>query len=93
VYAATYRYIDVHLPGVIQPLVEVLFLVAQTFNFLLYSEPDGIDCSLLVLWFLSINPLNAELNPICPLLTLFGAHHILHVSRKRVNLDVDVIRF
>ena len=28
-----------------------------------------------------INPLNAELNPICPLLALFGAHHILHVSR------------
>jgi hypothetical protein len=28
-----------------------------------------------------INPLNAELNPICPLLSLFGAHYILHVSR------------
>ena len=27
------------------------------------------------------NPLNAELNPICPLLALFGVHHILHVSR------------
>ena len=32
------------------------------------------------------NPLNAELNPICPLLALFGAHHILHVSRIRVKL-------
>jgi len=28
-----------------------------------------------------INPLNAEINPICPLLALLGAHHILHVSR------------
>jgi len=28
----------------------------------------------------SINPLNAKLNPICPLLEIFGAHHILHVS-------------
>ena len=28
---------------------------------------------------------NAELNPICPLLALFGAHHILHVSRIRVK--------
>ena len=27
------------------------------------------------------NPLHNELNPICPLLALFGAHHILHVSR------------
>jgi hypothetical protein len=33
-----------------------------------------------------INPLNAELNPICHLLALLGAHHILYVSRIRVNL-------
>jgi len=30
--------------------------------------------------------LNAELNPICHLLALLEAHHILHVSRIRVNL-------
>jgi hypothetical protein len=34
----------------------------------------------------NINPLNPELNPICHLLTLLGAHHILHVSRMRVNV-------
>ena len=28
-----------------------------------------------------IKTLNAELNPICHLLALLGAHHILHVSR------------
>ena len=33
----------------------------------------------------AINPLNAELNPICHLLALLGAHHILHVSRVRVK--------
>jgi len=27
-----------------------------------------------------INPLNAELNPICHLLALLGTHHIFHVS-------------
>jgi len=32
-----------------------------------------------------INPLNAELNPICHLLALLGAHPILHVSRIRVK--------
>ena len=32
-----------------------------------------------------INPLNAELNPICQLLALLGAHHILHVNRVKVN--------
>jgi len=31
------------------------------------------------------NPLNAELNPICHLVALLGAHHILYVSRVRVN--------
>jgi hypothetical protein len=29
--------------------------------------------------------LNAELNPICHLFALLETHHILHVSRKRVN--------
>ena len=33
-----------------------------------------------------INTLNAKLNPICHLLALLGAHHILHVSRIRVNV-------
>jgi hypothetical protein len=36
-----------------------------------------------------LNPLNAKLNPICHLLALLGAHHILHVSRIRVN-DIQV---
>ena len=33
-----------------------------------------------------INPLNTELNPICPLLALLVAHHILHVSRIKVKI-------
>jgi len=32
-----------------------------------------------------LNPLNAELNPICHLLTLLGAHPLLHISRIRVK--------
>ena len=32
-----------------------------------------------------LNPLNAKLNPICNLLALLGAHHILHVGRIRVK--------
>ena len=34
----------------------------------------------------AFNPLNAKLNPICHLLALLGAHHILHVSRIRVKV-------
>jgi transposase len=32
-----------------------------------------------------LNPLSPELNPICYLLALLGAHHFLHVSRIRVK--------
>jgi len=34
--------------------------------------------------------LNAELNPICHLLALLGAHHILRISRIKVKLPHNV---
>jgi hypothetical protein len=37
-----------------------------------------------------INPLNAELNLICHLLALLGAHNILHVGRIRVKKEIGV---
>jgi hypothetical protein len=37
------------------------------------------------------NPSNAELNPICHLLALLGAHHILHVSRIMVKAGCWVV--
>jgi len=33
----------------------------------------------------TFNALKAELYPICHLLALLGAHHILHISRVRVK--------
>jgi hypothetical protein len=39
------------------------------------------DCNIKM----NVNPLNAELNPICHLLALLGVHHFLHVSRIRVK--------
>jgi hypothetical protein len=36
------------------------------------------------------NPLNAELNPICHLPALLGAHRILHVGRIRVNYSHNI---
>ena len=35
--------------------------------------------------FSTFNPLNPKLNPICRLLALLGAHHILRVSGLRVK--------
>jgi len=54
-------------------------------NYILYYKiPYYIGISFEVL-SVYINPLNAELNPICYLLALLGAHHFLHVSRIRVK--------
>ena len=53
-----------------------LFIVFAIVRFSPYSAPDNSST-----YELSLNPLNAELNPICHLLALLGAHHFLHVSR------------
>ena len=47
-----------------------------------YNRLAGQSCRFLLQDF---NPLNTELNPICHLLALLGAHHIFHVSRIRVK--------
>jgi hypothetical protein len=36
---------------------------------------------------ISINPLNAELNPICHLLALLGGAYIVDVSRLKVKVE------
>ena len=38
-----------------------------------------------------INPLNADLNPICHLLAFLGSHHIFHVSRIRFNAQDTIL--
>jgi len=55
-------------------------LRAETCRHLKWNK---IPTILVVFWF--INPSNAELSPICHLLALLAAHHILHVSRIRVK--------
>ena len=50
------------------------------------TDPLTIRKEMPSVLFGKINPLNPELNPICYLLALLGAHHFLHVSRIRVKL-------
>jgi len=47
--------------------------------------PAGIEPATFRFVTQNLNHLKAELNPICHLLALLGAHHTLHVSRIRVN--------
>jgi len=57
------------------------------FEQVLYTRP--VICCIPTHCNIGFNPLNAELNPICHLLALLGAHHILHVSGVRVKQDAD----
>jgi len=57
------------------------------------TDPETWRSGIKLCWYIQklclfeqLNPLNPELNPICYLLALLGAHHFLHVSRIRVKL-------
>jgi len=71
-----------------------VFMYARMNNKRPAVGPYGTPCSIVPSWinhseFQQINlfnPLNPELNPICYLLALLGAHHFLHVSRIKVKL-------
>ena len=69
------------MPCITIKTVKTLKIVLYIFGFL-YPKFSSSLPKYVEFWF---NPLNAELNPICHLLTLVGAHHTLHVSRIRVN--------
>ena len=60
------------LAGLLHPHQSFLSLLSMEMNF---STP-----------FFIINPLKPELNSICYLLALLGAHHFFHVGRIRVKL-------
>jgi len=55
---------------------KILFISVYMYIYVIYSAEVGI------------NPLNVELNPICYLLALLEAHHILHDSRIRVKVRI-----
>jgi hypothetical protein len=48
-------------------------------------KPVNLNAKYTLHFTCGINPLNTELNPICHLLALLGAHHIFHVSGLRVK--------
>ena len=59
---------------------DTFLFISHTTNVILFKSRCNIFSGLRI-----INPLNPELNPICYLLALLGAHHFLHVSRIRVK--------
>ena len=57
-------------------------MVTSLFNLVQRLRMSGV----VVHSAIRLNPLNPELNPICYLLALLGAHHFLHVSGIGVKL-------
>ena len=65
---------------------QILFLRKR--NLICYVASIAVCTDIHEIWHdcPTVNPLNAELNPICYLLALLGAHHFFHVSRIRVEI-------
>jgi len=57
-------------------------------SFKLQNEDGFMKAETCCCYVRLINPLHAELNTICHLLVLLGAHHIIHVSGLRLNYIV-----
>jgi hypothetical protein len=67
--------IELPLATYIVPTLRITGIIPPKFITPFHSEQDS----------LYLNPLNSELNPICHLLALVGAHPIFQVNRIRVN--------
>jgi len=76
------------MPGWTLPVIDISEIEKWKYETpfsLMYPSQNLITNLRNILLFENFNSLNAELNPICHLLALLGAHHILHVSRIRVK--------
>jgi len=71
-----YLYLDLYFSHLIL-CVNIITVFKNNHNY--HDEQEDEDGE-------SLNPLKPELNSICYLLALLGAHHFLHVSRIRVKL-------
>jgi len=82
-----YYYIYMHMSNVLKAVPCLCFQARERGSTLLglLHNANHEDQFLFYKW-MAVNPLHAELNPTCHLLALLGDHHILHVSRIRVNV-------
>jgi hypothetical protein len=65
-------------------ILKTVFMRGNKFQGTQYSM-ILLKCNLFKKHFLVFNPLSAELNPICYLLALLGAHPIFYISGVRVT--------
>jgi hypothetical protein len=78
--------VDKHVTGVQSPPSSSTFFFCDSLSKKDKHFPSCFPPSFPILHYLPpINPLNTKLNPICHLLAILEAHHILHVSKIRIN--------
>jgi len=65
--------------------LKYIVVVVLTDDFYCFSNSNFSKAQIARSLMMVINLLNAKLNPICHLLALLGAHHILHFGRIRVK--------
>jgi len=78
----TNRRPSVHSEG---PSTSILMYFSLLQKLLVFVMVPVVEMYIHILFPKTINPLNAELNPICYLLALLGPRHFLHVRRIRVK--------
>ena len=83
----TNRRPSVHSEG---PSTSILMYFSLLQKLLVFVMVPVVEMYIHILFPKTINPLNAELNPICYLLALLGPRHFLHVRRIRVKLSVHL---
>jgi len=77
-------------PSILQATFVLQFYkLSSSFNSTSYLRPSILQ-AILTHNLTCINTLNADLNPICHLVALLGAHHFLHLSGIRVNAAFDL---
>jgi len=85
---ATFRFVAQHLShcATAVPFLDMYCTDFIDTHALFVSTAYKIQNSVQYCRGVRFNPLNAELNPICHLLALLGAHHIFDVSRLSVKM-------
>ena len=74
---------------VFEQLYIFMYLFQHCLHYSLPQHTGNINTGLSRLYIRPLNHLNAEITPMCHLLTLLVAHHILHVNWVRVKHNND----
>ena len=80
------KHVEFHFKNKFEKLVHLVGFIIRNLSWCTVTWTSEKNYLVLLYMCSLFNPLNPELNPLCYLLALLGAHHFLHVNRIRVKL-------